>query len=144
MSNDTGDQTLESLISRQLRLGWWALLVFLSLGLVLEALLGFKVGWYMDVSNETRRLVWRLAHAHGTLLSFVYILYALSLRATAGASLTRARLVFRLLLGAIILLPGGFLLGGLTVYDGDPGLGIVLAPVGAIFLMVGVYLVCRR
>ena len=31
-----------------------------------------------------------------------------------------------------ILLPGGFLLGGLHIYDGDPGLGIVLAPIGAL------------
>ena len=39
--------------------------VFGTLGLVLETLHGFKIGAYLDVSNETRRLMWRLAHVHG-------------------------------------------------------------------------------
>ena len=52
-----------------LSFGWWALFVFLMLGLVLEALHAFKFGYYLDSSNETRRLVWRLAHAHGTLIA---------------------------------------------------------------------------
>ncbi len=38
-----------------LRFGWWSLLVFLLLGLVLETLHGFKIGWYLDVSNSIRR-----------------------------------------------------------------------------------------
>lgn len=58
---------------RNLRFGWWSLLVFLSLGGVLETLHGFKVGWYVDVGNETRRLMFTLAHAHGTLLALVNI-----------------------------------------------------------------------
>jgi len=56
------------LTSRHLLWGWWGLLVFLSLGIILEALHGFKVGAYLDVGNETRRLMWTLAHAHGTML----------------------------------------------------------------------------
>ena len=50
--------------------------VEVALGLLLESLQGFKVAAYLDVSNETRRLMWRLAHAHGTLLAVVNILYA--------------------------------------------------------------------
>jgi len=61
-----------------LRVGWWSLLVFLTLGLVLEALHGFKLGWYLDVSNQTRPLMWTQAHAHGTLLAMVNIAFALT------------------------------------------------------------------
>ena len=53
---------------RHLRFGWWSLLGFLCLGFMLELLHGFKAGFYLDVSNETRRLMWTLAHAHGALL----------------------------------------------------------------------------
>ena len=62
------------------RLGWWLLLLFLSLGLILEGLHGFKVRWYLDVSNELRRLMLTLAHAHGTLLALVHIAFAFTLR----------------------------------------------------------------
>src|SRR5882672_7973847 len=47
---------------RHLRLGWWSIFVFAGLGLLLESFHGFKLGAYLDVSNETRRLMWRLAH----------------------------------------------------------------------------------
>ena len=39
-----------------LRFGWWSLLVFLSLGGLLETLHGFKIGWYIDAGNEIRVL----------------------------------------------------------------------------------------
>ena len=74
-----------------MRWGWWSLAVFLTLGLVLEALHGFKLGFYLDVHNQTRRHMWTLAHAHGTLLGLVHIAFAASLRAPAregGVSLT--------------------------------------------------------
>ena len=64
---------------RHLRFGWYALLGFLILGAFLEGLHGFKAGFYLDVTHETRRLMWRLAHAHGTLLALVNIAFALSL-----------------------------------------------------------------
>ena len=62
---------------RHLQFGWWSLVVFATLGLVLETLHGFKVRAYLDVSNETRRLMWTLAHAHGTLLAIVHIVFGL-------------------------------------------------------------------
>ena len=43
-------------------------MIFGALGLLLESLHGFKVRAYLDVTNETRRLMWTLAHAHGTVL----------------------------------------------------------------------------
>ena len=68
------DRTLNvptTLTRRHLRFGWWTLLLFLSLGLVLEALHAFKASGYLSVAHETRRLMWTLAHAHGTLLGII-------------------------------------------------------------------------
>ena len=129
---------------RLLTVGWRALLVFVVLGLALEALHAFKVGWYLDVTSETRRLLWRLAHAHGALLSVLAILYAAVLAAFGDVPQARARLVARTLVAALVLLPSGFFLGGLVVHQGDPGLGIVLAPAGAIALVVAVVVAGRR
>ena len=113
-----------ALARRHLRFGWWALFVFLSLGLALELMHGFKVDWYLNVANETRRLMFTLGHSHGTLLALVNIAFALSLeRLSAGGW---RRVASGTLLGASLLLPGGFLLGGAVVYGGDPGRGILL------------------
>ena len=42
--------------------------------------------------------------------------------------------------GATLLIPAGFFLGGAFIYSGDPGLGIVLVPIGGLMLLVGVLL----
>ena len=125
-----------------LRFGWWSLLIFATLGLVLETLQGFKVPLYVDVSNDTRRLMWTLAHAHGVGLALVHLLFALSLPALPAAP-ARDRLASRCLIGASILLPGGFFAGGLVYYGGDPGPAILLVPVGAVLLLVALFVVAR-
>ena len=127
---------------RHLRFGWWSLLFFATFGLVLESLQGFKVRAYLDVSNETRRLMWTLAHAHGTLLAIVHVIFGLTWR-SAPASLPTPRLISTSLIAASILLPGGFFLGGVAFYSGDPGLGVVLVPVGAALLLFAVFLIAR-
>ncbi len=124
------------LADRNLRFGWWSLLVFLSLGGVLETLHGFKIGWYVDVGNETRRLMFTLAHAHGTLLALVNIVAGLSGRIVERFTL-RSSVSFALIWAAI-LLPAGFFLGGIVTYDGDPGLGVWLVPVGAALLFYSI------
>ena len=124
------------LADRNLRFGWWSLLVFLSLGGALETLHGFKIGWYVDVGNETRRLMFTLAHAHGTLLALVNIVAGLSARIVERFTL-RSSVSFALIWAAI-LLPAGFFLGGIVIYDGDPGLGVWLVPVGAALLFYGI------
>lgn len=121
---------------RNLRFGWWSLLVFLSLGGVLETLHGFKLGWYVDVGNETRRLMFTLGHAHGAGLALVNIAAGLTARNIKGFELRPS--VSTALVWAAILLPGGFFLGGIIIYDGDPGLGIWLVPIGALLLFYGV------
>ena len=124
------------LADRNLRFGWWSLLIFLSLGAVLETLHGFKVRWYVDVGNETRRLMFTLAHAHGTLLALVNIVAGLTARIVERFALRSS--VSIALIWAAILLPAGFFLGGIVIYDGDPGLGVWLVPAGAALLFYSI------
>ncbi len=138
-----GNRPLASLERRHLRFGWWALLVFLTLGLILEALHGFKVEAYLRVSNETRRLMWTLAHAHGTLLALVNIAFACTLSFVPRWPDSGRNVASISLLGASILMPAGFFLGGAFIYSGDPGLGILLVPVGGILLFVSVLLTAQ-
>jgi hypothetical protein len=120
--------------------GWWGLLLFAAGGLVLEAMHGLKVPQYLDVSNETRRLMWTLAHAHGTLLSVLNLLFAFSLRLFPGIVAAHRTLVSVSLLGATVLLPLGFFAGGLFVFGGDPGLGVLAVPFGAVLLLLALLL----
>ena len=129
-----------------LRLGWWTVLVFLALGIALEAMHVLKLGLYLDLANVTRRHMWTLAHAHGTLLGLVNVAFALSLREFASGKPDdgwQRRASVALLL-ATLLLPGGFLLGGIAIYGGDPGLGVLLVPVGGFALLYAVWLTARR
>jgi hypothetical protein len=128
---------------RHLRFGWSALLVFAALGLLLESLQGFKVAAYLDVSNETRRLMWRLAHAHGGLLAAINILFALTLRASPSAAFPGVQRISTGLIASTLLLPGGFFLGGVVFYSGDPGIGVLLVPIGAVLLLVSLFWIAR-
>jgi hypothetical protein len=125
-------------VIRHLRFGWWSLLLFLTLGIALELLHGFKVGFYLEVGNATRRLMWTLAHAHGSLLGVVHVAFAATMRALPAESVRLQKLASPSLMAASVLLPGGFFLGGVVVYSGDPGLGILLVPVGAALLFFAV------
>jgi hypothetical protein len=129
---------------RHFRFGWWGIFVFAGLGLVLESLNGLRVDYYMNVANETRRHMFTLAHAHGTLLSLVNLAFALTLASPLGERLDNIKTPSACLLGALILLPAGFFTGGLVIYDGDPGLGIMMVPVGALLLIVSALLIVRR
>ena len=129
---------------RHLRLGWWSLLVFAGLGLALESFHGFKVRAYLDVSNDTRRLMWTLAHAHGTLLSLVHIVFGLSIRVVPEMSAQDRPSISWCLIGASVLLPTGFFLGGVAFYGGDPGIGVLLVPIGAVSLIAAVFLLARQ
>jgi hypothetical protein len=121
---------------RNLKFGWWSLLVFLSLGGVLEILHGFKVGWYVDVGNDVRRLMFTLAHAHGTALALVNIAAGLTARSFKNFEMRRS--ISLSLIWAGVLFPVGFFLGGVVTYGGDPGLGIWMVPIAAILLFYAV------
>ena len=128
---------------RHLTFGWWSLLAFATAGLALEALHGFKVRSYLDVSNETRRLMWTLAHAHGALLAIVHVIFGLTVRGARELSGRNLRSISSALIGASVLLPGGFFLGGITFYSGDPGIGILAVPFGGVLLLAALFLVAR-
>ena len=143
-------------LMRSRSFGWWALLCWLTLGIALEAMHGFKVGWYLDVDNEGRKLQLTLAHTHGTLLAVVNIIFALSFNGSgakgsgakgsgvkgAGVNGTLAKAA-KLLKWAAILMPLGFLGGGIMSMGADPGFAIVLVPVGGLLLFAGVLFAAR-
>jgi hypothetical protein len=132
----------EDYARRHLRLGWWTLLVFAALGLILESLQGFKVAAYLDVSNDTRRTMWRLAHTHGTLLGAINVLFALTLRSSAATAAAAPRISIALI-AATVLLPVGFFVGGVVFYAGDPGVGVLLVPLGGVLLLLALFSIAR-
>ena len=126
---------------RNLRAGWWTLLVFVCLGILLEIGLGFRGHFYMDVSQQTRRLMWRLAHAHGTLLALLNIMYGLiAVQSSNGGQ----QFGSRALLAASWLIPSGFFLAGLFAYQSTPGLATLLIPPGAVLLAIGIFLTAQN
>lgn len=135
----------EALSKLHLQLGWIALLVFATLGLVLEGLHAYKSPAYLGVGQEVRRLMWTLAHAHGIGLSLVHLAFAFTAQRFAGEGVPAARharlaLASKLLCVAIVLLPLGFFLGGIAAFEGDPGVGVFLAPLGALATWVALLL----
>lgn len=102
----------------------------MAFGLLIEGLIGYRIPALMD--DAVRREMFRLAHAHGTLLNLVL------LAAAYGARLELVKVegaTAKALALGVVLMPLGFLLGGLWHYKGDPGLGIFLVPAGAVLLI---------
>ncbi len=137
------DDATRALARRHLRLGWWTILVFMTLGFALELLHAAKLDFYLNVANQTRRLMWTLAHAHGALLGLMHIGLAATVSMLAPWSDRTRTIASRSLTGATFLLPGGFFLGGLFIHSGDPGLGILLLPPGALLLIVAAFVSAR-
>jgi hypothetical protein len=119
-------------IRRQFRIGWTGLVFFMVFGVFLEALHGLKVTAYLGPGVETRRLMWTLAHAHGTLFSVVHLAMGAYFGLCVGQPHVRHQRAARWALVGLVAMPLGFLLGGAWIYEGDPGLGIFLVPVGAV------------
>ncbi len=134
----TGDSTAATYVRRHVAFGWCSMLAFLVLGIVLESMHGFKVGWYLDAGEETRRLLLTLAHAHGVLLGLVNLALAATIRLMPHIDPLAWRLASPCLLAASFLMPTGFLLGGLVTYAGDPGVGIFLLPPAGLLLLIAV------
>lgn len=117
------------------RFGWAALFCYALLGVALEAAHAWKAPAYLD--DPLVQMLLRLAHAHGVGLSLVCLVFS-----SAGLPLLAGRsdsghAVGSWLQRATLLLPLGFGLGCLGHPEGDPGPGIVLAPVGALCLLLG-------
>ena len=127
---------------RHLRFGCLALLGFVALGFLLEFLHAIRFGWYLAEESDPRRLMWTLAHAHGTLLALIHI--ALGAAWPQLRPSPRLQTASRCLYAAVWALPGGFFLGGLFLASPDPGFGIALVPIGGLLLIAGVALVARQ
>ena len=119
-------------IGKTVRVGWLLLAIALPFGVTLEALHGFKVQAYL--ASDMRREMWRLAHAHGTLLGILCLVCGAIGEAWVPESI-RPRVMAMIRWGAV-LMPLGFFLGGILNSEGDPSLGILLVPVGAVALVV--------
>jgi hypothetical protein len=110
--------------------GWLSLAFWISFGLLLESLMAYKSPAYLE--DPQRRELFRLAHAHGSVLGMVLIIAAIWARGI-GARLSRLAVV-ALRLGAVVM-PLGFLAAGLWHPDSEPGLAIWLVPAGALPLI---------
>src|SRR6476646_9354538 len=117
-------------IQKTVRMGWLLLAISLPMGVTLEALHGFKVQAYL--ASDMRREMWRLAHAHGTLLGILCLVSAALADAHVPQAI-RPRVMAMIRWGAV-LMPLGFFLGGVLNSEGDPSLGILLVPPGALAL----------
>ena len=78
-----------------------------------------------------------MAHTHGTLLAAVNIGLAASFANADAALFGGLSRAAKLLRWAAILMPLGFLLGGVFAMGADPGFPIVLVPVGGVMLFAG-------
>jgi hypothetical protein len=107
---------------------WLLLTTWLVFGLVLEFLLAIKANSYLG--EDIRREMWRLAHAHGVLLSAITLLCDAQLG--WGGKLAKPMMIF----GAIAM-PLGFFLGGCWPSLTDPNELVILAPVGGLTFVVG-------
>jgi hypothetical protein len=115
------------------RQAWLGLALWMAAGLLFEGLIGFRSPAYLQ--DPIRRELLRLAHAHGTLFSILLIVVDLWIRNTA--SLVPNFAVTTLRIGTV-LMPVGFLLGGIWHTATDPGVGVFLAPVGGAMVIFGV------
>lgn len=135
--NESNSNRADGLARKHLLTGWIGLFIFLLLGIVLETLHGLKADAYLGPPSATRRLMWTLAHAHGTLFALVNIVFAVSLSWLRARHDRALRLASWGLLGGLAVLPAGFFLGGCWLYGGDPGPGVFLVPLGALFMLGG-------
>ena len=114
---------------RLLRQGWASIAVWMSVGLLLEGLIGYKIPAYL--SDPQRRELFRLGHTHGTLLGILLVVAALVLQ--RGAAVPKAAWT-ALRIGAV-LMPAGFFVAGIWHTESDPGLAIWLVPPGALLII---------
>lgn len=125
------------LVALHLLVGWGCLIAFVLLGVALEFMHAYKLGAYLDAHQETRRLLFRLAHAHGALLALLHVALAFTFSYLSDKTdETDLRFVSGASIGALALIPFGFLGAGFFAVDGDSGPAIVAVPIGAVLLLL--------
>jgi hypothetical protein len=122
--------------------GWLGIAFWMTFGLLLEGLLGYKIPAYL--SDAQRRELFQLAHAHGTLLNVVLLIAALCAKSFAVEIARLAQLALRF---GSVLMPMGFLFAGISHPEGDPGIAIWIVPIAAMMVIFGAIslaLACRK
>jgi hypothetical protein len=112
--------------------GFLGIVIWMSFGLLLEGFIGFRVSAYM--SNVVRRELFQLAHTHGTLLNILLLITVLALNNRLISMNSFPLWVLRI---GTILMPIGFLLGGIWIRGEEPNSLIFLAPIGGIMVIFG-------
>ena len=113
--------------------GWISLAAWIVFGLLIEGLIGFRSPALLD--DSVRREMFRLAHAHGTILSLLLLVADQYLRSRQIDLPAAAMLSLRI--GAAVM-PFGFLLGAIWHAETDPNFLIILSPIGGVMLIFGV------
>lgn len=139
--NRSGAVELASMYKRIAFQGWLSLAFWMSAGFLFESLMAFKSPAYLD--DSLRRELFRLAHAHGSLLGVVLVVAAIWAR---GNDAKIARVAVHALRFGAAVMPMGFLMAGLWHPESDPGFAIWLVPIGAlplIFSLISIALASR-
>jgi hypothetical protein len=114
-----------------MRQAWISLAIWIAFGILLEGFSAFRSAVLLD--DYVRRDMFRLAHSHGTLLNLVLITAAICARLDL-IRLSRSSSIS--LRTSVVILPVGFFLAGIWHFKDEPGLAILLVPVGAVLLLV--------
>jgi hypothetical protein len=128
-----GAHPVAHLVPGLLRQAWIGLAFWMTFGLLLEGLIGYRIPDYLN--DPQRRELFRLAHAHGNVLSLILLASALGL--AYGMTEPSRISVWALRIGVVVM-PLSFLLAGIWHYSNDPGLAIWLVPAAALLVIFGI------
>src|SRR4029079_2103459 len=123
--------------STLIRQAWISIALWITFGILLEGLNAFRSSAFLD--DAVRREMFRLAHAHGTLLNLVLLALAICARLDLVNLGPKTSGGFR---AAVIILPLGFLFAGVWHFKDEPGAAILLVPIGAVLLLVCAVYIC--
>jgi len=127
------------LAAMHVRVGWWVILLFVVMGIALEAMHGFKVGWYLNANLETRRTLLMLAHAAGVAIGILHVAFAASIRRASEWKAANRSFASASLLAATLAIPGGLILAAVFLQaNGSPGMGVVLAGTGMLLIAAAI------
>jgi hypothetical protein len=113
-----------------IRQAWVFLALWIAFGILLEGFNAFRTPALMD--HHVRRDMFRLAHSHGTLMNLVLLAAGICARLEMIRLTPFATWSLR---ASVVLLPFGFFFGGVWPLSEEPGLGILLVPIGAVLLL---------
>lgn len=132
-NNTQDDPSRVAVWSRQAMFqGWLSIAVWMGFGLLLEGFLGYKTPAYLQ--DQQRRELFRLAHAHGTLLGLVLLAAGVVIQRLNIPPPRAARAAIRI---GSVFMPLGFLIAGVWHSETDPGLAIWLVPPAALLVIFG-------